>query len=67
MISSHNYNTRSGNNSYNPMFQRLTQTQNQSIMFQAPNNWNNIPDVIKNATSLPSFKGRYKQFLLSNY
>ena len=66
MMSSHTYNTRSSNH-YIPMRQRLTLTMNQSIKYQAPNNWNTIPDEIKNATSLSSFKRKYKQFLLANY
>ena len=65
-LQSHNYLTRSGSNFYTPTFQRLSLTQNQSLYFQVPNNWNIIPDDIKNSTSLNGFKRKYKNFLLTN-
>ena len=60
------FNTRSGDR-YEPSYQRLTLTFNQSIMRQAPINWVNIPDAIKNTPSLNSFKRKYKRHLLSLY
>ena len=66
MLSLHTYSTRLGSH-HIPTRQRLSLTMNQSIMYQAPNNWNTIPDDIKNAASLASFKHKYKQFLLANY
>ena len=60
------HNTRSGNH-YVPSFQRLALTQNQSIMYQAPKNWHNIPLLVKNSRSLDTFKRNYKTFLLSCY
>ena len=65
-LQSHNYLTRSGSNFYTPTFQRLSLTQNQSLYFQVPNNWNIIPDDIKNSTSFNVFKRKYKNFLLTN-
>ena len=52
---------------YAPTFQRLTLTKNQSIKFQAPSNWNTIPDNLKNSPSANSFKRKYKSLLLSSY
>ena len=60
------YNTRSGDR-YVPSRQRLTQTLDQSIMYQAPHNWSNIPVLVKNSPSLKSFKINYKHFLISQY
>ena len=65
-ILDHPYNTRSGIY-YVPEFQDLTLTRNQSIKFQAPSNWNNIPDNVKNSPSVHSFKRNYKRWLLSFY
>ena len=64
---SHSYLTRTGRDRYVPSFQRLTLTRNQSIYFQVPKNWNSIPDDVKNAPSLSSFKNRYKAYLISHY
>ena len=58
--------TRSGDY-YAPTFQRLTLTQNQSIKYQVPQNWNTIPSVVKNSPSINSFKRNYKTYLLSFY
>ena len=58
--------TRSGDH-FAPAFQCLTLTQNQSIKFQAPANWNNIPSLIKNSPHIHSFRRKYKKFLLSQY
>ena len=60
------YFTRSGIY-YAPTFQNLTLTQNQSLKFQGPSNWNNIPENLKNSTSVNSFKRKYKNLLLSCY
>ena len=57
------HNTRSGDH-YDPTFQRLALAQYQSIMFQAPLNWQPIPDDIKNSISLHSFKRKYKSYIL---
>ena len=56
-----NLNTRSVGE-YIPSFQRLALTQNQSIKFHAPSNWNNIPIDIKNIRSVNSFKKITKKF-----
>ena len=61
----HNYSTRQ-RNEYLAPFARLRSTQ-QSVLFNAINNWNSIPDNIKNSISLPSFKYKYKQHLLESY
>ena len=66
-LQSNEYSTRSGNNYYLPTFQRLSLTLNQSILYQAPSNWNNIPQFVKNTPSINSFKKHYKDFLLSEY
>lgn len=62
----HPYATRSGNY-HVPTFQRLTLTQNQSIMYQVPLNWLEIPDHVRDRASLNSFKYSYKSFLISSY
>ena len=58
--------TRSGNY-YQPTFQRLSVTQNQSIKYQAPLNWESIPMNIRNIRTVNSFKKHYKQYLISTY
>ena len=63
----HVHSTRSGFNQYIPSFQRLTLTLNQSIYYQVPANWNNIPDAIKECRSLKSFKFNYKNWILAAY
>ena len=60
------HNTRSGDH-YVPSRQRLTRTFNQSIMYQAPNNWQDIPVTIINSPSLSSFKRNFKSHLISLY
>ena len=60
------HNTRSGDH-YDPAFYRLTLTQRQSIIYQAPENWRDITDPIINSPSLKTFKRNYKQFLISSY
>ena len=59
-------NTRSGNY-YTSAYHRLTLTQNQSIFYQAPANWHNIPLSIKYSNSISNFKKKYKNHLLSSY
>ena len=66
-LNSSSHDTRSRQNYYRPIFQRLTLTQNQSLRYQAPTNWNIIPDDIQNLPSVSSFKQKYKLFLLSKY
>ena len=61
------FSTRSGDGFYLPSFYRLALTQNQSIMYQAPFHWNSIPEMIKNASSIKSFRRQYKKYLLSAY
>ena len=64
----HDHETRSSTSrNFIPEFQRLSLTQNQSIKYQAPTFWNALPDVIKNATSVSSFKLMFKNFAISNY
>ena len=64
---SHRYNTRSNINDLSPSFQRLTLTQNQSIYFQGPRIWNEIPVCVRESPSLFSFKKSFKKFTLSSY
>ena len=59
-------NTRSGDY-YVSAFQRLTLNQRQSIMYQAPLTWEDIPLNARISTSLVSFKNKYKKHLLSSY
>ena len=59
-------NTRSGNY-FVSLYHRLSLTQNQSILYQAPSNWRNIPLDVRNSTSLIMFKKKYKNSLLSSY
>ena len=65
-LSNNVYNTRT-NAIYNPPFQRLNLCQRQSIEYQAPNNWNEIPESIRNSSNLMSFKINYKSHLVSKY
>ena len=60
------YSSRSGIH-YAPTFQRLTLTQNQSLKYQVPLNWLQIPQSIRDTKSLKSFKYKYKSFLISSY
>ena len=64
-IPNHTHNTR--NSQLNPVFQRLTLSQRQSVAYQAPKNWNSIPLQIRNCRSLKSFKNSYKKYLISLY
>ena len=59
-------NTRSGDY-YAPSFQRIPLTQNQSIMYQAPIIWENIPLSVRNSVSIASLKRKYKISLISCY
>ena len=45
---------------------RLTLFQH-SLMYKGPKLWNDIPAVIKEKPTLPSFKENFKKFLLSSY
>ena len=63
--SNHQYPTRAGSLPQSN-FQRLTVTQ-QSVYFRAPPIWNSLPDQIKSAPSLFSFKKRTKLYLVSTY
>ena len=60
------YNTRS-DIEYEPLFQRLTLTQNQSVYYQAPLNWNDIPNTISSIRTFNSFKHNYKNYLIASY
>ena len=66
VVITHNYETRN-RNAYIPEFQELTLTQRQSIRHQVPNNWNSIPENIRNSPSLFIFKRKYREYLLSSY
>ena len=61
----HGYLTR-GRNSLNPFFNRLTVTQ-RSVFFRAPSVFNVLPNELKNAASIGSFKTNLKIFLLDSY
>ena len=63
----HDHSTRFSVSNYSTVFQRLTLTRNQSLYFQAPNNWNGIPQHIKNSETILQFKRKYKNFLLGQY
>ena len=62
----HSYNTRNRNDLL-PRQTRLTVTHDNSLSCIGPNIWNNIPDNIRNATSLSSFKYQHKTHLVSSY
>ena len=62
----HQYNTRSVNDS-NPQYQRLTLTQRQSVKFQAPSIWNQIPESIRNANNVKLFRNFFRNHMLSTY
>ena len=64
-VRSHHYSTRHRSNLL-PPFQRLSSTQ-QSLSFSAPSIWNQIPNELKSAPSLPIFKRSLKNFYCSNY
>ena len=61
----HNYNTRNRANLL-PDFERLQTTQ-KSILCQAPNIWNSIPENLKQLPSVSLFKKHYKKYLLEVY
>ena len=61
----HSLNTRNSNLAV-PKFHRLSRTQ-QSITFKGPSFWNEIPDNLKNQTSIPRFKRELKKFYLDQY
>ena len=66
LLVSHSHNTRSHGN-YVATFQRLDLTQRQSIMYQCPTIWNNLPDTVRSVNSLDQFKQKCKQYLISLY
>ena len=47
-------------------FHRLTKGQ-QSVGFQGPKLWNEIPLNLKSSISLIAFKNKYKNYILSKY
>ena len=61
----HSYGTRL-RNSLLPPFERLRVSQ-QSVIYNAVKNWNEIPLNIKLCISKSSFKYQYRQFLLNQY
>ena len=61
----HLYNTRQRTELIAP-FERLRTTQ-QSVIFNAIQIWNDIPEIIKNSVSINSFKFTYKKYLLDRY
>ena len=60
----HGYDTRNRNYLI-PQFQRLTQTQHQSVNVQAPIIWNLIPSNIKICNNIKLFKKKFKEHLKS--
>ena len=60
------YQTRSGDYYASPLL-RLTLTQNQSIQYQGPIIWEDIPLHIRQCPSIASFKHNYRSFLISRY
>ena len=63
----HEHSTRFSEGNFLVPFQRLTLTRNQSVLCQAPSNWNTIPNLIKNCETLKSFKRQYKTYLMAVY
>ena len=61
----HNYNTRQNTNLI-PDFNRLSTTQH-SLTYVGPKVFNDIPEHIKQSSSLTIFKKRLKHFLISKY
>jgi hypothetical protein len=61
----HNHNTRHKNDLRKPLC-RTTMRQN-TICFQGPKLWNDLPEDIKSAPSLNIFKRRFKMFLIGYY
>ena len=61
----HLYETRSRNTLRTPLC-RLTSSQH-SVSYQSVQNWNEIPEVIKNSRSISIFKRQLKNYLLSKY
>ena len=62
---SHSYSTRNRSNLH-AAFQRTTSTQ-RSLKYSAPTVWNQLPNELKTAPSLPIFKRKLKSHLLDNY
>ena len=74
----HNYSTRSCHNAV-PSFQRIFPTYSddgynkrisqckKSLSFNGPNIWNAIPLTIRCSSTLPSFKCKYREYLLNSY
>ena len=60
------YQTHSGDY-YAPGLHRLTLIQNQSIQYQGPIVWEEIPLPIRQCPSLASFKYNYRSYLISGY
>ena len=61
----HNYPTRRSNEYHLPLL-RTIHAQN-TFVFTGPKFWNNLDVNLKNATSLISFKGKLKEFLIRPY
>ena len=49
-----------------PSFQRLTLTQH-SVSYAGPKIWNEIPQCIRNISSLQLFKKKFRSFLINQY
>ena len=62
---SHTYNTRNRNDILAP-FHRLSTTQH-SVSFHGAHLWNTLPQEIREAPTLKSFKFKLKLFFLENY
>ena len=62
---SHNYNTRN-HCDLMPTYRRLTISQ-RSISYAGPMLWNSLPADVQNSRSLPVFKRKLKNYLLSKY
>ena len=58
-------NTRNQNNLILPFYRR-SKTQ-ACFIYTAVKEWNSLPELIKNSTSLPNFKFKLKNFYLSQY
>ena len=61
----HSYNTRNRSHLI-PTFQRTVLTQ-RSLLYSAPNVWNQIPTEIKTLPTLPKFKRTLKAYLINKY
>ena len=66
VTSIHSYNTRNSQNRFYRS-QYLKKSGSSTLNYLGPQLWNNIPNNIKNKSSIYSFKISYKNYLLQKY